>query len=72
MDEKEDLNEAALTEWTCSYCPRVATRIRQGLAVCYYHGAQLPVRTGLAKRILLQLRAGTLLPGKSLFPFSKS
>ena len=62
MDEKEDLNEEAPTEWTCSYCPSVATTIRQGLAVCYHHAAQLRVKTGLAKRILIQLRAGKYIP----------
>ena len=62
MDEKEDLNGEELTEWTCSYCPSVATTIRQGLAVCYHHAAQLRVKTGLAKRILIQLRAGKYFP----------
>ena len=72
MDEKADLSEEELTEWTCSYCPSVATTIRQGLAVCYHHAAQLPVKTGLAKRILSELRAGKYLARKSLFPFSSS
>ena len=72
MDEKEDLNGEALTEWTCSYCPSIATTIRQGVAVCDHHAAQLQVKAGLAKRILIQLRAGKYLPRKSLSPFSTS
>jgi len=69
MVEKEDLNGEELTEWTCSYCPSVATTIRQGLAVCYHHAEQLRVKTGLAKRILNQLRAGKYFPRKGLSSF---
>ena len=30
-----------LTEWTCHYCPEVATTIRQGAAVCWQHAISL-------------------------------
>lgn len=72
MDEKEDLHEEELTEWTCSYCPSVATAIRQGVAVCCHHAAPLSVKTGLAGRILIQLRAGKILLTKKPVPFSNS
>jgi hypothetical protein len=52
----------ALTEWTCHYCPEVATTIRQGSAVCYHHAAQLRLKVGLAKRILSRLRTGLSKP----------
>jgi Staphylococcal nuclease homologue len=35
-DKKE-----VLTEWTCHYCPEVATTIRQGAAVCWQHAISL-------------------------------
>jgi len=33
--------EEAVTEWTCHYCPDVATTIRQGAAVCWLHATYL-------------------------------
>ena len=33
--------EEATTEWTCYYCPAVATTIRQGAAVCLLHATHL-------------------------------
>jgi hypothetical protein len=57
MDQQEHMNSEKFTEWTCTYCPSVATTIRQGVAVCHQHAAQLRVKTGLAKRILNELRA---------------
>ena len=33
--------EEAITEWTCHYCPEVASTIRQGAAVCPLHAAYL-------------------------------
>jgi hypothetical protein len=33
--------EDAMTDWTCHYCPEVATTIRQGAAVCWLHAIQL-------------------------------
>jgi hypothetical protein len=29
------------SEWTCYYCSRIATTIRQGAAVCWFHAEQL-------------------------------
>ena len=33
--------DEATTEWTCYYCPEVATTIRQGAAVCWFHATHL-------------------------------
>ncbi len=44
------------TEWTCSYCPSVATTLRKGSPVCYRHALPLSPSTGLAERILSKLR----------------
>jgi hypothetical protein len=57
MDQQNNMNGEKFTEWTCTYCPSVATTIRQGVVVCQDHAAQLRVKTGLAKRILNELRA---------------
>jgi hypothetical protein len=59
MDQQEPMNGEKFTEWTCSYCPSVATTIRQGVAVCHHHAAELRRKTGLARRILNELRART-------------
>ena len=56
MENKDEAGRNRLTEWTCSYCPSVATTIRQGSAVCYHHAAQLRTKVGLAERILNGLR----------------
>jgi hypothetical protein len=45
------------TEWTCSYCPSVATTMRKGSPVCFHHASQLRPKVGLAGRILSKLRA---------------
>ena len=29
--------QVEITEWTCHYCPEVATTIRQGAPVCLFH-----------------------------------
>jgi hypothetical protein len=57
MQTNDGPNQEGFTEWTCSYCPSVATTIRQGSAVCYHHAAQLRLKVGLAERILSGLRA---------------
>jgi len=56
MEDKDEPSREGVTEWTCSYCPSVATTIRQGSAVCYHHAAQLRIKVGLAQRILSGLR----------------
>jgi hypothetical protein len=62
MENKDETNMAGFTEWRCSYCPSVATTIRQGSAVCYHHAAQIRIKVGLAKRILSRLRTGLSKP----------
>jgi hypothetical protein len=62
MENKDEPSMARLHEWRCSYCPSVATTIRQGSAVCYNHAAQLRIKVGLAKRILRRLRSGLSKP----------
>ena len=56
MENKDETSMTGLHEWRCSYCPSVATTIRQGSAVCYHHAAQFRIKVGLAKRILSGLR----------------
>ena len=70
MDEKEDLNGEELTEWTCSYCPSVATTIRQGRAVCYHHATQLSVKTGWLSEFSFNRERGNIFPVRTcpLFP----
>ena len=58
MEEENRTSESEVTERTCSYCPSVATTIRQDSAVCYYHATHLQTKTGLAARILSALRSG--------------
>src|SRR5262245_15211130 len=48
MESKDEPTSVGVTEWTCSYCPSVATTIRQGSAVCYHHAEQLRIKVGLA------------------------
>jgi len=56
MESKDEPTRVGVTEWTCSYCPSVATTIRQGSVVCYHHAEQLRIKVGLAARILSGLR----------------
>jgi hypothetical protein len=58
MENEDRPSKSDTTEWTCSYCPSVATTIRQGSAVCYFHATQLRTKLGLAERILRALRGG--------------
>ena len=64
MEDKDEPSREEFTEWTCSYCPSVATTIRQGSAVCYHHAAQLRIKVGLAQRILSGLRTGDTLKAR--------
>src|SRR5262245_66101005 len=50
MENDDKTSKSDTTEWTCSYCPSVATTIRQGSAVCYFHATQLRTKLGLAER----------------------
>lgn len=63
MENKERTDREGSTELTCSYCPSVATTIRQDSAVCYHHASQFQIKKGLAERILRELRTGFSKPG---------
>ena len=53
----ERSSKEGLTEWTCSYCPSIATTIRQCIPVCYHHASQLRAKVGLARRIVDHFQA---------------